>query len=49
MKLVKLVSIGFALLLLQACSHPIEIVGEGDVTSAPGNRNCSLEDYNAVS
>ncbi len=48
MKSVKLVSIGIALLLLQACSHPIEIVGEGDVTSAPGNRNCSLEDYNAV-
>ncbi len=22
-------------------------MGEGDVTSAPGNRNCSLEDYNA--
>jgi len=47
MKLVKLISIGFALLLLQACSHPIEIVGEGDVTSAPGNRNCSLEDFNS--
>lgn len=47
MKLVKLISIGIALLLLQACSHPIEIVGEGDVTSAPGNRNCSLEAYQA--
>jgi len=47
MKLGKSIAFGFALLLLQACSHPIEIVGEGDVTSAPGNRNCSLEDYNA--
>jgi len=47
MQPLKLVLAGIALLLLQACSHPIEIVGEGDVTSAPGNRNCSLEDYNA--
>lgn len=28
-----------------ACSHPIEIVGGGDVTSATGTRNCYLEDY----
>lgn len=45
MKLLKLVSISIALLLIQACSHPIEIVGEGDVTSA--SRNCLLEDYTA--
>lgn len=43
----KLLSIAFALLLVQACSHPIEIVGEGDVTSASGTRNCLLEDFEA--
>jgi hypothetical protein len=47
MELLKLVSIGIALLFIQACSHPIEIVGEGDVTSTPGNRSCLLEDYTA--
>lgn len=30
-----------------ACSHPIEIVGEGDVTSASGNRGCTLEQFEA--
>jgi arylsulfatase A-like enzyme len=34
-----------SILVIQACSHPIEIVGEGDVTSLSGNRNCSLEDF----
>jgi arylsulfatase A-like enzyme len=37
----------FALLLISACSHPIEIVGQGDVVSASGTRNCSLEDFQA--
>ncbi len=40
----------FALLLLvlvTACSHPLEIVGEGDILSASGNRTCLLEDYRA--
>lgn len=32
---------------IYACSHPIEIVGEGDVLSATGTRNCYLEDYQA--
>jgi hypothetical protein len=36
-------------LFLYACSHPIEIVGQGDVTSASGNRNCYLEDFQAAS
>ncbi len=31
--------------LIFGCSHPIEIVGEGDVLSATGNRNCYYEDY----
>jgi hypothetical protein len=43
----KLFTIGGALLIIQACSHPIDIVGEGDVTSASGTRNCLLEDYAA--
>lgn len=32
------------LALLQGCSHPIDIVGEGDVLSASGNRDCLLEE-----
>ncbi len=31
--------------LLAACSHPIKIIGQGDVTSASGNRRCLLENY----
>ena len=37
----------FALILLifvTACSHPQEIVGEGDIISSTGNNNCSWED-----
>jgi hypothetical protein len=33
--------------LLGACSHPLEPVGEGDILSASGNRDCLLEDYQA--
>jgi arylsulfatase A len=47
MKISKFSLLGTAILLNYACSHPIEIVGEGDVTSASGNRNCSLENYQA--
>ena len=36
-------------LLAVACNHPIEIVGEGDVTSASGTRDCTLADYTAGS
>lgn len=32
---------------LYACSHPIEIVGEGDVLSATGTRSCYLEEFQA--
>ncbi len=45
MKLMRLVSIGFLLLSIQACSHPIEIFGEGDVVSLSGDRDCPLEDF----
>ncbi len=31
--------------LALGCSHPIEIVGEGDVLSASGTRDCYLEEY----
>jgi hypothetical protein len=34
--------------LLGACSHPIEIVGEGDIWSLAG-RTCTLENYQASS
>lgn len=40
---------GVALAFICGCSHPIEIVGEGDVTSASGSRNCLLEDFHAGS
>ena len=36
-----------ALVLLQGCSHPIEIVGDGDVLSGSGARDCLLEDHAA--
>jgi hypothetical protein len=34
--------------LLQGCSHPIDIVGEGDVLSASGDRDCLLEENEAA-
>lgn len=48
MKLAKLVSLGLALLLIQACKHPIEIEGVGDVTSLSGTRGCTYEDATAT-
>jgi hypothetical protein len=44
MKIVRILAILFAVLFNNACSHPIEIVGEGDVWSS-GGRTCTLEDY----
>ncbi len=32
-------------LTLSGCRHPIEIIGEGDVTSASGDRDCLLEEF----
>jgi pathogenesis-related protein 1 len=43
MKTIKMALFCAAPLLLQACSHPIEIEGEGDVYSNYG-RSCTLED-----
>lgn len=37
----------FLVFVLQGCSHPIEIVGEGDVLSASGDRDCLLEQHAA--
>lgn len=36
-----------ALFFVAACDHPIEIVGQGDVLSASGDRNCLLEEFQA--
>jgi hypothetical protein len=47
MKNLKVVLTAAFVLLTLACSHPIEIVGDGDVTSASGTRNCYLEDFKA--
>lgn len=35
------------LLFVTACSHPLEITGEGDILSASGDRDCLLEDERA--
>ena len=32
------------IVLCAACSHPLEIQGQGDIVSASGTRNCSLEE-----
>ncbi len=34
--------------VLAACSHPLEIVGEGNIVSASGERNCSLVEFRAA-
>lgn len=36
-------------LFASACSHPLEIVGDGDILSASGDRDCLLEDHAAAS
>lgn len=33
------------LALTTACSHPLEIIGEGNIISSSGNRDCSLEQF----
>jgi len=47
LRLPKLIFISIALLFIQACSHPIEIEGEGNVMSASGTRTCLLENFQA--
>jgi arylsulfatase A-like enzyme len=41
------ISLVALLLLVAACKHPFEIVGEGDIYSQTGTRDCLLEDYQA--
>ncbi len=36
-------------LLIVACSHPLDINGEGDILSASGMHDCYLEDFQAGS
>jgi len=45
----KAVPIIFFSIFVAACDHPIQIVGDGDVTSASGSRSCYLENYRARS
>lgn len=35
-----------AVTLLTACSHPLEIVGEGDIIDGEGTRGCTFEQFN---
>ena len=44
----KITTIFFALGLIQGCSHPLEIVGQGDITDLNGSEfGCTLEQYQA--
>lgn len=47
MKILKTAVITTMALLMLACKHPIEIVGQGDVLTATGTRNCYLENFQA--
>ena len=47
MRYFKAVSITLFSIFIAACDHPIQIVGDGDVTSASGSRYCYLENYRA--
>lgn len=44
----RLVATLSAALLVAACSHPIEIVGHGDVVSESGDRDCTYVDHAAA-
>lgn len=35
------------LIFITACSHPLEIVGKGDILSASGDRDCPLSEFQA--
>jgi hypothetical protein len=51
MKTLKIALIGILLPLIYACSHPLEIVGNGDITTVhpgTGTRGCSLEESTAT-
>jgi len=40
----RLIATLFSLVLLSACKHPLEVVGNGDIFSLSGTRDCLLED-----
>ena len=42
--LMKILSTLIFLAFVTACSHPLEIVGEGDIVSSTGTNDCSLEE-----
>lgn len=44
----KIFSALLLLLFVTACSHPLEIVGEGDIVSSTGENNCSLEEQPCI-
>ena len=42
----RLLGLSLGLLLLQACSHPLSLVGEGDISDTKGSgRGCTLEQF----
>lgn len=42
----RLLALSLGLLLLQACSHPLSLVGEGDISDTKGSgRGCTLEQF----
>lgn len=43
----RIITLLFVVALATACSHPIEIVGEGNVLSASGDRDCYLAEAQA--
>jgi hypothetical protein len=47
MTLLRTQVLALTVLLLGACSHPIEIIGNGDVISASGTRDCTLDNFRA--
>lgn len=44
MKLINQLFILLGVILVSACSHPLEIIGQGDIISSTGNNDCALED-----
>jgi hypothetical protein len=40
-----LITFGLCLLFITGCKQPLEIIGEGDIFSSSGDRDCTLEDF----
>jgi hypothetical protein len=41
---IRVLSVALSLLVIGGCSHPIDIIGEGDIRSASGKNDCLLEE-----